>query len=133
MSDKLVPESNDVTRLYWEGTAQGELRIKHCPSCEALFRFNHAWCPECGEAELDWRRTAGKGVVTNYTVIHVPPYEAYAGDVPYALALVELDEGVRMMANVVDCDPETVGIGQRVEVTFETRGDKQLPQFRPAG
>ena len=76
MSGKLVPEPNEVTQLYWDGTAEGELRVKHCPTCEALFRFNHAWCPECGNAELDWKKTAGRGVVTNFTIIHVPPYEA---------------------------------------------------------
>lgn len=132
MSGKLIPEPNEVTQLYWEGTAEGELRVKHCPSCEALFRFNHAWCPECGNAELDWRKTSGRGVVTNFTIIHVPPYEAYADEVPYVLALIELEEGVRVMMNVIDCDPASVHIGMKVALTFETRGDVQLPQFRPA-
>lgn len=131
MSGKLVPEPNEVTQLYWEGTAEGELRVKHCPSCEALFRFNHAWCPECGNAELDWKKTAGRGVVTNFTIIHVPPYEAYVDEVPYVLALIELEEGVRVMMNVIDCDPQSVHIGMKVALTFETRGDVQLPQFRP--
>lgn len=132
MSGKLVPEPNEVTELYWEGTAAGELRVKHCPSCEALFRFNHAWCPECGNAELDWKNTTGRGVVTNFTVIHVPPYEAYTDEVPYVLALIDLEEGVRVMMNVIDCDPLSVHIGMKVALTFETRGDVQLPQFRPA-
>lgn len=133
MSGKLVPEINDVTRLYWEGTAQGELRLRTCLTCHARFRFNHAWCPECGSVELGFEKTAGKGTVTNYTIIHVPPYEAYATEVPYALALVELDENVRMMANIVDCDLAEVGIGLRVEVIFEDRGGVSLPQFRPTG
>lgn len=131
MSEKLVPEINETNRLYWEGTAQGELRIRKCPSCDARFRFNHAWCPECGALELGWEKSSGKGAVTNFTIIHVAPYQAYAAEVPYALALVDLDEGVRMMANIVECPPEAVSIGMRVELTFEDRGDIRLPQFRP--
>lgn len=131
MSGKLVPEVNAVTQEYWDGTAQGELRIRHCPECDTLFRFGPAWCPECGHAEMGWKPASGKGVVTNHSTIHVPPYEAYADDVPYVLALIDLEEGVRMMANIVDCAPEAVHIGLPVEVVFETRGDVQLPQFRP--
>ena len=131
MSGKLVPEINDVTREYWEGTAIGELRLRTCNSCGAGFRYNHGWCPECGSVELGFEVAAGRGTITNFTVIHVPPYEAYAGDVPYALALIELDEGVRMMANIIDCEPQAVAIGMRVEVTFEDRGGISLPQFRP--
>jgi uncharacterized OB-fold protein len=132
MSGKLVPEIDDVTREYWEGTALGELRLRTCRSCEAKFRFNHAWCPECGAVDLGFQKTGGTGTVTNYTVIHVAPYEAYATEVPYALALVELDEGVRMMTNIVECDPFAVCIGMRVQVTFEERGGINLPQFRPS-
>ena len=132
MSNKLVPEINDTNRLYWEGTALGELRVATCPSCAAKFRMNHAWCPQCGESDLAWQKTAGTGVVTNYTVIHTPPYEAYADSVPYALALVELDEGVRMMANIVDCDPLSVDIGMRVAVTGASAGVFRIDEMEKA-
>lgn len=132
MSDKLVPEVNDTTRLYWEGTAAGELRLRSCKSCGAKFRFNHGWCPECGSDDLGYVVSTGKGVVTNFSIIHVPPYDAYAAEVPYALALIDLEEGVRMMANVVDCDPTAVCVGMKVAVTYEDRGGVKLPQFKPA-
>lgn len=132
MSDKLVPTVNETNRLYWEGTAQGELRLRQCKACGAKFRFSHGWCPECGSDDLGYVVSAGKGVVTNFSVIHVPPYEAYASEVPYALALVDLEEGVRMMANIVECDPLTVAVGMQVTVTYEDRGGIKLPQFRPA-
>ena len=132
MSEKLVPETNETNRLYWEGTAAGELRIRRCNACGAKFRFNHGWCPECGSDELGYVVSSGKGVVTNFSVIHVPPYEAYAAEAPYALALIDLEEGVRMMANIVDCDPASVAVGMKVALTFEDRGGVKLPQFRPA-
>lgn len=132
MSDKLIPEINDTNRLYWEGTALGELRLRECQACKAKFRFNHAWCPQCGSDDLGYIVASGNGTIANFSIIHVPPYEAYAGDVPYTLALIDLDEGVRMMANIVGCDPADIAIGQRVSVTFEDRGDRKLPQFTPA-
>jgi len=132
MSEKLAPEINDTNRLYWEGTAVGELRLRHCKACGAKFRFNHGWCPQCGSDDMGHIVSSGRGVVTNFSVIHVPPYEAYAAEVPYALALVDLAEGVRMMANIVECDPATVSVGMSVELTFEDRGDVKLPQFKPA-
>ncbi len=131
MSDKLAPGINETNRLYWEGTAVGELRLRSCNSCKAKFRFNHGWCPECGSDDLGHVVSTGKGTVTNFSVIHVPPYEAYAAEVPYALALIDLEEGVRMMANVVDCDPASVSVGMKVSVTYEDRGGVKLPQFKP--
>jgi hypothetical protein len=83
--------------------------------------------------EFEWRRAAGRGIVYSFTVIHRPPFPAFRDKVPYVLALVELSEGVRMMTNIVDCNPNTVEIGMAVEVTFEDVTEEvTLPQFKPA-
>ena len=124
-----VPDIDDVNRLYFEGTAAGELRIRRCKECAHLFRFAHAWCPECWSQDLDFVVTAGRGTIETFTVVHQAPYESFEDRIPYVIALIELDEGVRMMSNIVGCDPGDVRIGLPVKVTFEERGPVMLPMF----
>ena len=131
MSDKPVPTVTDVNRIYYEGCAAGELRVRHCPKCDYRFRFAHSWCINCYSQELSWQKVSGKGTVTNVTIVHQPPYPAFDDIAPYALVLVQLDEGVRMMSNVIGCPPDDVHIGMPVKVTFEQRGDVALPMFVP--
>ena len=130
MSERPVPQINDINRLYFEGTAAGELRVRHCRRCDTRFRFAHAWCPHCWSDDLGWERVSGQGRVTHVSVVYQAPSAAFVKDVPYVLALIELECGVRMMSNIVDCDPETVHIGMAVTVTFERRGEISLPMFR---
>jgi uncharacterized OB-fold protein len=128
---KPLPDITAINRAYFEGCAAGELRIRLCHACDARFRFAHGWCPECWSADIGWVAASGRGTVSHLTIIHQAPYPAFEADVPYVLALIDLDEGVRMMANVVNCDPEDVRIGMAVIVCFERRGEISLPQFRP--
>jgi uncharacterized protein len=133
MSMKPTPEITSLNRLFFEGTAQGELRLLHCLACETKFRFTHPLCPNCWSDNLEYQVASGRGTVETFTIMHMPPYEAFAGDVPYVIALVMLEEGVRMMANIIGIAPDEVTIDMPVEVFFEQRGDVALPQFRPAG
>ena len=126
-----IPDITEMNREYWEGAAAGELRIRHCNQCAARFRFAYLRCPECWSPDIGWRRVSGKGTVTNFSVVHQAPYPAFHDMVPYVLALVQLDEGVRMITNVVECDPVSVRVGMRVNVTFEQRGPVALPVFKP--
>lgn len=125
---KPVPTITDLNRLYFEGCAQGELRLRTCRRCQARFRFAHAWCPKCWSLELDWTKASGLGVVSHFSVVYQPPSAAF--ETPYVLALIQLDEQVRMMSQV-KCDPAQVRIGLPVRVTFEQRGDVTLPMFVP--
>ena len=126
-----VPDIDDVNRLYFEGTAAGELRIRHCRSCGNLFRFAHAWCPSCWSQDLDFKVASGRGRVETFTVVHQAPYPSFEDRIPYVIALIELEEGVRMMSNIVGCDPEEVEIGLPVSVTYEERGPVMIPMFAP--
>ena len=128
MTDKPVPEIRGMNRVFFEGCAQGELRLRRCLDCDARFRFAHEWCPSCWSQELGWEKACGLGKVSHYSVVHVGQSDAF--ETPYVLALIELDEGVRMMSNV-RCDPADVRIGLPVRVTFEKRGDVSLPMFVP--
>lgn len=126
---KPAPVVSNMNREYFDGTAIGELRVRLCPSCGARFRFSHEWCPECWSLELGWEKVSGRGRVSHVSVVHHAPSDGFA--TPYALALVDLEEGVRMMANVIGIAPDDVRIGDAVKVVFEQRGDVQLPMFVP--
>jgi len=132
MSIKPVPEITAVNHLFFEGTARGELRLRLCLACGARFRFSHPLCPNCWSHDLTYEVSSGQGVIESFTIIHMPPYEAFAADVPYVIALVMLQERVRMMANIIDIPPEQVSIDMHVNVFFELRGGVFLPQFRPS-
>jgi len=126
-----VPRLTPANRPYFEAAERGELVFRACPSCGTRFRPLSEWCPGCWSMEMHWQQASGMATVTHVTVVHQPPDEAF--ETPYALALVDLDEGVRVMTNVVGCDPDAVRIGMRVEVTFVARGNVHLPMFRPLG
>lgn len=127
-----MPEVTPGNQLFWDGTAQGELRLRCCNSCGERFRFVSDWCPACWSTDLHWQVASGRGVVHAMTLVHMAPYASVAARVPYVLALVQLPEGPTMMSNIVGCDPQQVCIGMKVEVSFEARGGLMLPQFRPA-
>ena len=126
-----MPEVTPVNRPFWDGTAIGELRIRACMACGARFRFVSEWCPSCWSTDLSSQVASGRGKVAAMTVVRTAPYESVAARVPYVLALIELEEGPTLMSNVIGCDPDAVKIGMPVRVTYESRGDLQLPQFRP--
>jgi uncharacterized protein len=128
---KPVPTITDMNRPYFEGTALGELRVRHCARCGARFRFAHEWCPECWNLDIGWEKVSGRGIVSNFSVIHQAPYPAFDDMAPYVLALIQLTEGVRMMSNVIGCDPGDVHVGMPVSVTFEKREGIALPMFKP--
>ena len=115
----------------WEGCAQGKLTLPYCDKCEACFYYPRRWCPQCFNQDLSWQEVSGKGKVYSFSVIHQAPMASYQGDVPYVLAVIELQEGPRMMTNVVNCRVEDVSVEMPVEVTFEERGDMTIPQFQP--
>ena len=123
-------------RPYWAAAARGELAYQRCTSCDAAIFFPRAICPDCGAAEPAWQVSAGAGTVYACSVVHRAP-PAYQDKAPYAVILVDLDEGFRMMSGLVDCDPAAVAIGDRVSVVFrpdisEGNEGRPVPFFVPA-
>lgn len=127
-----LPRITEATRAYWEAAREGRLLLQRCRPCEAFFHYPRPWCPACWRADFEWLPASGRGRVVTYTVVHQAPFESYAGE-PYVLAVVRLDEGPQMMANVLEIDPRRMRVDLEVEVTFEERaGGWRVPQFRPA-
>ena len=129
---KPVPEPDRVTAPFWEAARAKKLLVQRCPGCGAHQFFPQAHCRECLSDRLEWVESTGKGTVYSFTVIHRPPSSTFERDVPYTVALVDLDEGCRMISNIVDVDPQAVRVGMSVEVVFEEiTANVSLPKFRP--
>lgn len=131
---KLLPEPTIETEPYWQGCRDGQLLLQHCAACGQWQFFPRLMCVACGGEQLEWKPASGRGTVETFTVVQVPLTEAYAADLPYVVALIRLEEGPRMMTNLVACEAMDVWIGMPVEVTFEQWSEAVvMPQFRPAG
>ena len=110
----------------------GELRLQRCDACANVYFPPRPFCPACASRKVSMFKASGKGKLYSY-VIHHRPVPGFTP--PYAIAVVELDEGPRMMSNIVDCPqtPEALELDMKLEVAFEKLDDKiTLPLFRPA-
>jgi uncharacterized OB-fold protein len=131
--DKNLPQPTAETAAYWEGCRKHQLLIQRCTQCGHYQFYPRIICTACMSDGIDWVQASGHGRVLSFTVIHRAVSAAYKAEVPYVLALIELDEGPTMMSNVIEMDAENVAIGMPVEVVFEEWSDEiTIPKFRPA-
>jgi uncharacterized OB-fold protein len=126
-----VPHPRGEERLFFEAAARGKVGICRCASCGRHF-LPRAVCPFCWAQDPEAVDAAGTGAVHSFTVLHRAAMPGFEEDVPYVVALIELDEGVRLVSNVVGTDPASVEIGLRVEAVFAERDGLSFPQFAPA-
>ncbi len=127
-----VPQPTPETEGYWEGCRAGELRLQRCGDCDHVQFPPQRFCSTCLGAALRWERASGRGRVRSYSVVRHPISPAFAEDVPYVVALVELEEGPTMMSGLRGCTIEQVEVGLPVEVEFEERSDTvHVPYFHP--
>jgi hypothetical protein len=118
------------SRVYWEGIAQGELRIQRCKVCAHIAFYPRVLCPYCHSDQLAWIVATGKGTIYTYTVAQ-QAFGAFASEVPLIIAIVELEEGVRMMTRIVDAPRERITIGAQVHISIQTSAEGiALPYFR---
>src|SRR5438270_11519805 len=128
--ERPLPQPDPDTAFFWEATRRGELRILRCRTCGTYIHLPRPACRACGSTDLAPERVSGRGVVHSFTVTHfpLPGFEP-----PFAVALIALEEqeGLRLVANVVDVWPEELEIGMPAEVTFErVSDDVVLPTFK---
>ncbi len=130
MYDKPLPVIDPESQPYWDALKQNRLLLKRCRACERFHHYPRELCPHCHSDDLEWSQAAGTGRIYSYTVARRAAGPAFKPDVPYVVALVELDEGPRMMTNIVTPDVESVHIDQRVTVHFdEVTPEVTLPKF----
>ncbi len=131
MSERVIPKPTPETQHYWDGARAGELRLQKCDSCHSIYFPPRPFCPECGAREVSLVTASGRATLHSYVINHLP---SPGFEPPFAIAVVELEEGPRLMSNIVECEqtPEALQLDMPLEVTFEVLSDDiTLPQFRP--
>jgi uncharacterized OB-fold protein len=126
MTSKFLAAAQPESLPFWEASAKGNFLLPYCKACGRAHWYPRAMCPLCGAPDVEWREASGKGTVYSVSVVR-------RANPPYALAYVTLEEGPTMMTNIVDCDLDTVTIGQPVKVVFKASSDDvAVPMFTPA-
>ncbi len=118
---------------FWRRCQDGRLHFQRCSSCGTWRHLPRYMCARCGSPEFAWQPSSGKGTLFSWTITHQALHPAFAHEVPFVAAVIELAEGVRMATRLIDCTPERLAVDMPVELAFEPLGDDfQLPIFRPS-
>jgi uncharacterized protein len=130
---RIEPPITPLAEPYWEGTRRQELLAQRCPSCDRFVWYPREACPRCLGSDLPWSPLAGTGAIYSFNVMRKPGNPMMTDEVPYVIALVDLDEGVRVTTNIVGADPASLRCDQRVVVdwSLELADGRRLPVFRP--
>lgn len=127
------PSPTQATQPFWDAAAKGQLIFQRCSECKKTQSTPRLFCTHCMSEDVQWEVSTGLGGIYTFTVNHRAANAHMADKVPYVVAIVQLDEEVRMMANIVNVEPQSVRIGDRVRVRFLPLDDGiSLPQFEPA-
>jgi len=122
--------TDELDLPFWEGAKQHKFLIQRCPTDGECY-WPASVCHSCGSDDLEWVEAVGRGIVYTFTVYHRPFLREWQKDLPYNVAVIELEEGPITFGNVVSIRNEDIQIGMPVEVVFEQEGDATLPRWRP--
>ena len=130
---RYIPEPTPETQPFWDGTRAGELRLQRCDACRQAYFPPRNFCPRCASRKVSWFTASGRASLYSFVIHHraVPGFTP-----PYSIAVVQLEEGPRLLTNIVGCPqtPEALQLDMAVEVTFLRISEQiTLPQFRPVG
>lgn len=131
----MLPEATPETREFWEGAKRHELRIQRCLDCGKAYFYPRPFCPHCASRKVEWFTASGRGTLYSYVIVHRGP-PGFKDWLPYVIAVVQLEEGPRMMSNVIGVEPapEHLPADLPLEVTWEQQSDDiTLPLFQPTG
>lgn len=127
-----LPIISGVNQPFWEAARRRELQLQRCRGCHMAWYPPGPVCPRCWSREHDWAPVSGRGKVTSWVVFHQVYFEYFKDKVPYNVVQVELEEGPRLLSNLVGARNDEIFVGMPVEVCFEDVADKvTLPMFRP--
>ena len=129
---KPLPAISSLNRPYWEGLTQRRLVMPQCNECRKFWYPPTPFCPVCWSRDFTWQRLSGRGRVNSWVVFHQAYFSSFKDDIPYNVAEVELEEGPRLLTNLVEVDNADIQIGMAVEVCFDDITDEvTLAKFRP--
>lgn len=128
---KPLPILGDDNRPFWDAARRNELRMQQCLDCGHIrYPINHV-CPKCLSESAEWKQLSGRGEVFSYIVFHQVYHPGFAQDVPYNVAMIQLEEGPRMISNVIGVPNDQVKVGDKVEVAFDKATEEvTIPRFR---
>ena len=130
---KPLPTPDTDSAAFWSGLKEGKLLLQHCLDCGHVQYYQQSLCRRCGGERLEHRAASGRGKVHSFSVVYRAPGPAFKRDVPYAVLLVDLEEGPRMISSLVGAKPESVTFDMPVQLVCEKASDEiTLPRFRPA-
>jgi uncharacterized OB-fold protein len=128
-----LPTPDAETQPYWDGARDGKLLIKHCNSCGRAHFYPRPFCPHCWSDDVEWQEASGRATLYTYSIVRRNDLPPFPDRVPYVAAVVDLEEGPRMMTNVEGCEEADLAIGMDLVVDFRTETDEvTIPVFRPA-
>lgn len=128
-----APRTNDDTARFWAATAEGRLVLQRCRDCDTVIWWPRAICPTCSSFDLADFDASGRGTIYSHSIVHRSQGRTWNAVTPYVVAYVELEEGPRVMTNIVDADLDTLAIGDPVDVVFHDTGEgNALPRFTPS-
>lgn len=129
---KPLPQPNPDTKPFWDGCSKHELRFQKCRNCSHVRWPPSIICPMCYTQDTEWIRSGGRGKIYTFVVYHQAFHKAFENDLPYVTAIIELEEGPRLLSNIVGCRPQDVRCGMPLEVTWEDINEEfSLPKFKP--
>ncbi|MBV6756695.1 Zn-ribbon domain-containing OB-fold protein [Rhodococcus opacus] len=129
-SGRILPRPDADTREYWAAAAQGKLLIQRCEDCETPRFYPRLLCPKCHSQRSRWDESTGAGAIHSFSIVHRAPLPEFRDKVPYVVALIDLDDGVRMFSNITGTTGDALHIGARVRVTFRKETDEiGIPEF----
>ncbi|MEE8332962.1 MAG: Zn-ribbon domain-containing OB-fold protein [Alphaproteobacteria bacterium] len=132
--DKPLPIPTPESRPYWDAARAHRLALQRCGDCGRHWHPPSTVCPGCGSREHDWVDSSGKGKVFSFVTYHRLYNKGWKDDLPYVVAVIELEEGARLLSNVIGIEPDDVACDMAVEVVFDdVTGEVTLPRFRPVG
>ncbi|NYT79221.1 Zn-ribbon domain-containing OB-fold protein [Alcaligenaceae bacterium] len=123
-TNRPLPSPTELTEPFWRAAREGRIDVQCCKACGTLQFYPREICTQCMSDGFDWKTCSGLGRVYTYTINHRAANAYMKGRTPYAVAVVELDEGVRLMGNIVDTDLDAIAIGARVQAVFEAVNDE---------
>lgn len=132
MSEFPAPPVDDLTRPFWDGLTAGELRFQRCRQCDNAWLPQREECPRCWSDQWAFEVSSGRGTLVSWIVYHKAYHPYFADKIPYNVSIVELEEGPRLLTNVVTDDPGSLDIDQPVELLIQREAGFSLARFRPA-
>ncbi len=131
---KPLPAISSLNRPYWEGLRNRELKLQKCDGCGEIWAPPAPLCPSCWSRKFTWTRLSGRGRVSSWVIFHQPYFRSFEADIPYNVAEVELDEGPRLLTNLVDIRNDAIRAQMPVEIVFDAVTDEvTLAKFKPLG